>query len=60
MSDEQQPAAEPAAEQPQQDRALDMAGAGQILLPAQLDGHKNRPRPHAIKRPRPAAGGKRK
>jgi len=42
------------------ERALDMAGAGQIILPAKLDGHKSRPRPATVKRPRPAATPKRK
>jgi len=50
---------DPAPEAPPAERALDMAGAGQIILPAQLD-HKSRPRPGAVKRPRPAAGPKRK
>ena len=42
------------------ERALDMAGAGQIILPAKLDGHKSRTRPATVKRPRPAATPKRK
>jgi hypothetical protein len=56
MSDEQQPAAEQPVQDDATTRALDMAGAGQVILPAKLDGHKGRPRPAAIKRPRPAPG----